>query len=156
MSDFLINSLPAEDVRLVYPLVREANAGIGLSAWVSYARRAVRCGPGGRSGIMTATRTASRFPSGMFCYRCHEDLALGQVVTADYFVAVDILDPRPVVGVMVAALEHLGSQLHCNAVRSVVHGHASTLSTCLEHAGHRLEACNFVKPITIANLAMPA
>jgi len=155
VSEFHVNSLQPDETRLVYPLVREAEPAVDLAAWLAYAKRAVRTGPGGRTGIMVATRSAQRFPSGLFCYRCHDDLALGHVVTADYFVAVDILDPRPVVTVMVGALESLGQQLHCQAVRSVVRSRADMLTGCLERAGHHLEATNFVKRLPHLAIALP-
>jgi hypothetical protein len=156
MVEFHVSSLQPDETRLVFPLVREAEPAVELAAWVAYARRAVRSGPGGRTGIMIATRAAQRFPSGLFCYRCHDDLVLGHVVTADYFVAVDILDPRPVVNVMVGALEALGHQLHCNAVRSVARSRPDLLSACLETAGHHLEATNFVKRLPRIAMAQPA
>ena len=156
MSGFQVSDLQPSESRLVYPLVREAEPAVDLTTWLAYARRAVKPGPGGRTGIMVATRDGHRFPSGLFCYRCQDDLAFGQIVTADTFVAVDILDPRPVVNVMVDALETLGARLGCHAVRSVVHTKSDVLSGCLEACGHRLDTRNFVKKLPHFMMAVGA
>jgi hypothetical protein len=144
MQEFHVHRLSSDDARIAYPLVREAEPDIDLESWLSFVRRTAKPAVI-RTGIMVATRTGQRFPCGLFCYRCHEDLALGPVVTADYFVAVDILDPTPVVGAMVRELESLGGRLNCAAVRSIVRHRGERLSHCLESSGHRLEAKNFVK-----------
>jgi hypothetical protein len=144
MHNFEVSRLAGEEARLVYPLIRESEPGVALDTWLSFVRRTASP-RARRTGIMVATRKSQRFPSGLFCYRCHEDLALGHVVTADYFVAVDILDPAPVVSAMVLALERLGVTLECHAVRSVVHRRADVLTDCLRTSGHRVEATNFVK-----------
>ena len=149
MQEFLCQPLYSEDARTAYPLVREAEPDVDLESWLSFVKRTAKPAAA-RTGIMVATRSGQRFPSGLFCYRCHEDLALGSVITADYFVAVDILDPTPVVGAMLRELETLGERLKCHAVRSVVHARAERLSFCLLDCGHRLEAKNFVKRLPAA------
>jgi hypothetical protein len=144
MHQFHVRRLVAEDARVAYPLVRSAEPAVPLDAWLGYVRRAAR--PASvRTGIMMATRDGQRFPSGLFCYRHHADLVLGSLVTADYFVAVDILDPAPVVGAMVRELEQLGERLGCDAVRSIVHNQADLMARHLERCGYRREATNFVK-----------
>jgi hypothetical protein len=146
MHNFDVSRLAGEEARLAYPLIRESEPGVALDTWLSFVRRTAHR-RARRTGIMVATRKNQRFPSGLFCYRCHEDLALGHVVTADYFVAVDILDPAPVISAMVLALEKLGAGLECHAVRSVVHRRANVLTACLRTSGHCVEATNFVKHI---------
>ena len=148
MQKFNVHPLAGDDARSAYPLVREMEPDVDLDSWLTYVRRMTKpaaC----RTGIMVATRAGQRFPSGLFCYRCHEDLALGSVVTADYFVAVDILDPTPVVGAMVRELEVLGERLKCDAVCSIVHSRAEKLGHCLETSGHQLEATNFIKRLPV-------
>jgi len=144
MQEFDVRRLAAEDARVAYPLLRSAEQAVPLEAWLGFVRRAVRPGTA-RTGIMIATRTGHRFPSGLFCYRHHADLLLGNLVTADYFVAIDILDPAPVVGAMVRALELLGERLGCDAVRSIVHTRADLMARILELYGHRRDTTNFVK-----------
>lgn len=147
MHRFDVSRLAGDEARLVYPLIRESEPGVTLETWLSFARRTAGKRMR-RTGILVATRAGQRFPSGLFCYRCHEDLALGQVVTADYFVAVDILDPAPVLDAMIRALEELGARFGFHAVRSVVHRRADLLNDCLLVSGHRVEATNFVKHLS--------
>jgi hypothetical protein len=152
MHDFMVSRLAGDEARLAYPLIREVEPGVPLETWLSFVRRTANP-HARRTGIMVATRKGQRFPCGLFCYRCHEDLRLGNVVTADYFVAVDMLDPTPVVDAMIDALESLGEQLLCHSVRTVAHRRADVLSGCLRTWGHRVEATNFVKHLEGETLA---
>jgi hypothetical protein len=144
MREFHVSPLPPADARIAYPLVRAWAPEVTLVAWLRFVKRALRPGDGS-SGIYVATPEGHRFPSGLFCYCRRRDLALGDVICADHFVAVDILDPGPVVDAMVLELEKLGARLVCTAVRSVVHGPEAALRDCLESRGHRQEAVNFLK-----------
>jgi hypothetical protein len=146
MHEFRVSRLAGDEARLAYPLIRESEPGVALETWLLYAKR-IAAPRATRTGIMVATRTGHRFPSGLFGYRCHADLALGAVITADYFVAIDILDPAPVVDAMIQALEQLGRRRACNAVRSVVHRRADVLTDCLRGSGHHMEATNFIKHV---------
>ncbi len=144
MSDFAITRLPPNDARLAYPLVRLVDPSVELAAWLAFARAA----RGKRRGIIVATRLGRPYPSGMFHYCFTRDLTLGRVVTADYFVALDILDPRPLANAMVAALEALARGLACDAVRSVVRDRTSLLADCLLANGHAPEASVYVKTLS--------
>jgi hypothetical protein len=144
MHQFHVHPLSGEDARSAYPLIREVEPEVALLTWLTFVRRVTRPGAG-RMGIMVATRAGQRFPSGLFCYRCHADLVLGTVVTADYFVAVDMLDPAPVVGAMVSELEVLGERLKCDAVCSIVHSRAEAFGGCLQASGHQMKAKRFIK-----------
>ena len=92
---------------------------------------------------MTVRREGRTFPCGLFCYRVADDLELGKVLTADHFVAVDLLDPCAVLGALVEELDILGKRLGCQAVRSLVHGGvhggAPPVAYGLYVAGHRPE-----------------
>jgi hypothetical protein len=148
MHKFHVHPLSGDDARSAYPLIREVEPELDLDSWLAFVRRVTRPGAD-RMGIIVATRAGQRFPSGLFCYRCHDDLALGTVVTADYFVAVDILDPTPVVGAMVSELEVLGERLKCDAVCSIVHNRAETFGHCLRTSGHQMKAKRFVKRLAL-------
>ncbi|HTZ71430.1 MAG TPA: hypothetical protein VMB71_12320 [Acetobacteraceae bacterium] len=144
MQEFQVAPLRPAEARLVYPLVQASEPAVTLESWLAFVRR-ITHRRADRVGIMAATRAGQRFPCGIFCYRCHEDLALGPVVTADYFVAVDILDPKPVVRAMVRELESLGERLQCQAVRSVIHANEDEVATCLRRSAHQVATTNFVK-----------
>ena len=74
-------------------------------------------------------------------------LGQGKVLIAEYFVAVDLLDPKAVLEALVAELDALGHRLDCNAVRSVVHGGEPEVAGGLVAAGHAPEASLLLKAL---------
>jgi hypothetical protein len=146
MPAFTVRALAPDEIRSVFPLIREAMPGIGLTAWTDFARRLT-----GRrlsnAGIMAAWREGRPFPCGLFCYRVDTTLGQGRVLIAEYFVTVDLLDPKAVLDALVAELDALGRRLACNAVRSVVHGGEPGLAGGLAAAGHAPEASLLLKAL---------
>ena len=121
MPAFTVRALEQDETRSVYPLIREAMPAIDLQAWTDFSRRLTGRRQG-HAGIMAAWREGRSFPCGLFCYRVDKPLGQGKVLIAEYFVAVDLLDPKGVLDALVGELDTLGQRLGCNAVRSVVHG----------------------------------
>jgi hypothetical protein len=139
MGDFIIEALSREQIAAVYPLIREAVPALSLTQWLRYARPLTGARRTGQSGIVVARREGRAYPCGMFCYRVDVDLALGKVLVADHFVAVDLLDPGAVVAALVDELDVLAHRLECRAVRSLVHGGVREVADSLDAAGHRPE-----------------
>ncbi len=119
---------------------------IDLQAWTDFARRLTGRRPG-HAGIMGAWREGRSFPCGLFCYRVDKTLGQGKVLIAEYFVAVDLLDPKGVLEALVGELDTLGQRLGCNAVRSVVHGGEPEVAGGLVAAGHAPEASLLLKAL---------
>jgi hypothetical protein len=134
MTAFIVEPLPRDQVRAVYPLIREAIPGLGLNAWLRFAQSAAGARRAGQSGIIVARRAGHDFPSGLFCYRVEPNPVLGKILVAEHFVAVDLLHPDDVLAALVAELDVLGEQLGCKAVRSIVHG--AEIEGGLAQAGH--------------------
>jgi hypothetical protein len=134
MTSFSVEPLARDQVRAVYPLIREAIPGLGLTAWLRFAHKAIATRRAGQAGIIVARRKSHDFPSGLFCYRVDPDPALGKILVAEHFVAVDLLHPDDVLAALVAELDALGERLGCKAVRSIVHGEA--IEGGLASAGH--------------------
>ncbi len=147
MADFIIDGLSRDQVRSVYPLIREAVPTLDLPSWLRFARQLTGSRRVGHCGIIVARREGRTFPCGLFCYRVAEDLKLGKTLVADHFVAVDLLDPGAVVAALVEELEGLAKRLGCQAVRSVVHGGASEVADELRAAGHQPEASLLLKEL---------
>lgn len=143
MTGFSVGPLDARDARAVFPLIREASPAVALPRWLSYVRQVTSGRLAGQAGIVVARRVGRPYPCGLFCYRVENDLERGRVLTADHFVAVDLLDPAAVLDALVAELEALGARLGCSAVRGVVHGTQTDLAGGLSAAGHALEASLF-------------
>ena len=139
MAEFIIGVLSRDDIRAVYPLVREAVPTLDLATWLRFARQLTGPRRGEQCGIVAARREGRAFPCGLFCYRVEDDLKLGKVLVADHFVAVDLLDPAAVVAALVEELDDLARRQGCKAVRSLVHGGVPDVVDSLDAAGHRLE-----------------
>jgi hypothetical protein len=144
MADFIIEVLSREQIRSVYPLVREAFPTLDLSAWLRFARQLTGPRRGGPCGIVAARREGRAFPCGLFCYRVDDDLKLGKVLVADHFVAVDLLDPAAVLVALVEELDNLAKRQGCQAVRSLVHGGAPEVEGGLYAAGHQPEGASLL------------
>jgi hypothetical protein len=139
MADFEIEELTRDQIRSVYPLIREAVPTLDLPTWLRFARQLAGPRRGSQGGIIAARRAGRVFPSGLFCYRVEDDLKLGKVLSADHFVAVDLLDPGAVLAALVEELDGLAKRLGCKAVRSLVHGGEPSVKDDLYAAGHRPE-----------------
>jgi hypothetical protein len=144
MPDFEIEELTRDQIRSVYPLIREAVPTLDLPTWLRFARQLTGPRRGGQGGIIAARRAGRIFPSGLFCYRVEDDLKLGKVLTADHFVAVDLLAPGAVLAALVEELDGLAKRLGCKAVRSLVHGGAPSVEDGLYAAGHRPEGASLL------------
>jgi hypothetical protein len=149
MSTFTVELLQSDQLRSVFPLIREAVPNLTLSEWLRFARQLTAPRRINQSGIMAARRVGRDYPCGLFCYRVYQDLERGKVLGAEHFVAVDLLDPAAVLTALVAELEGLGQRLGCNAVRSIVHGAQSDVSDGLEAAGHAPEAHLLLKSLPV-------
>ncbi len=136
MADFTVESLRPDQIRAVYPLIREATPTVALPEWVRFARMLTGPRRAGSAGIVAARRAGRDFPCGLFCYRVEQDLECGKVLMAEHFVAVDLLDPAAVVAALVGELEGLGQRLGCSVVRSLVHCAEAELTGGLAAAGH--------------------
>jgi hypothetical protein len=144
MGDFITEVLSRDQIRAVYPLVREAFPTLDLSGWLRFARQLTGPRRSGQCGIIAARREGRAFPCGLFCYRVETDLKLGRVLVADHFVAVDLLDPAAVLVALVDELDGLAKRLGCQAVRSLVHGGAPEVEDGLHAAGHRPEGASLL------------
>jgi hypothetical protein len=151
MSGFTIGPLSPDQIHTVYPLIREAVPTLDLAGWIRFARQLIRPRRDVQGGIITIRRDGRDFPCGLFCYRVEEDLKLGRVLTADHFVAVDLLDPAAVLAALVAEIDALGKRLNCCAVRGVVHGGSAELAGGLAAAGHQPEASLLLKRLMRAS-----
>ncbi len=143
MTGFTVGPMDTKDARAVFPLIREAIPTLDLSGWLRFVRQVTASRLAAQAGIVIARRVGRPFPCGLFCYRVEQDLERGKVLTADHFVAVDLLDPAAVLDALVHELETLGARLGCSAVRGIVHGRQAALAGELSAAGHALEASLF-------------
>jgi hypothetical protein len=148
MEDFKIYPLTPADVPATCPLIRQVVPTLDLAHWSRFARRFADPKRTAQHGILVARGSLRPFPTGLFCYRREPDLPNGYVLFADHFVAIDLLDPQPIIDAMVAELDALAARLGCHAIRSVVHNDASRVSAGLSAAGHKPEGATLCKQLT--------
>lgn len=147
MSEFRCQALQPPQAATVFPLVREVLPGLDLKAWLRFARNAARRSQSAQSGIVVAYRDQRVFPCGMFTWRREADLAHGPLLVAEHFIAVDVLDPEPVMAALVEALDRLAVQLGCAAIRSVLPGEGALAGANLRAAGHRAQGATLLKKL---------
>ena len=145
MPGISITPLVAAEIDIAFPLARAAVPGLDAASWRAHARAALSAARQGRGGIMVARRAGRPHPCGLVCYRRERELGRGAVLTASHFVALDILDPGPVLAALVAALEALARELGCGAVRATVAPGNREVGVVLQAAGHRPEGETLVK-----------
>jgi hypothetical protein len=147
MPDIAVEMLAPDQIRSVFPLIRQVVPTLDLAAWLRFARPLVNPRRAELGGNVVARRLPRRFPSRLFCYRRESDLAHGKVLLAEHFVALDLLDPDAVLAALLAELDALGRRLGCDVVRSAVHGSAPEVTGRLTAASHQPEAALLFKPV---------
>ncbi len=155
MVDVVVAPLSGADVRVVYPLMREAEPTLSLAAWLSYAQRVAALRQSRREGILVACRAGRTLPCGAVCYRRDHDLRYGWCLTAEHFIAVDLLDPRVVLMALLAELEVVAVKLGCTAIRSILHGGRDDLTEDLLLAGHVSDGVTLRKTISREGVSRP-
>ncbi len=135
MLGFTSHIVTPDQVRAVYPLVREAVPSLTLKAWVSFARPLTNPRRAAQVGIVAVRRIPRPLPCGLFLYRRETDLAQGTILATEYFVAVDVLDPAPVVLALAHEMDSLAQRLGCAAIRALVRDHAHSVAAGLRAAG---------------------
>lgn len=156
MPELIIEPLRPDQIRLLYPLLREQETSVELDAWISFARRVISNPKRMSEGIIVASWAPRKFPCGMVCYRRDNDMELGAVLTAEHFIAVDLLNSSRVLTAMAVELDRIAADLGCAAVRSIIHSEDGELIGRLTDAGHRPQALAFFKKLKNAEPDSPA
>jgi hypothetical protein len=147
LQNFIVQPLARHQIGATYPLIREALPDLDLAAWMRLARRLTDPRRATQSGILVVRRDVRRYPCGLFHYHKEQDLQYGQVLVANHFVALDLLDQRPVAMALADALERLALTLECKAIRSVLHAGSADMARELTLAGHTLEGATLCKTL---------
>lgn len=147
--------LAPDQAGTVFPLLREAIPGLSLAVWLRFARRVTGPRRAGQSGIMVVRRAPRPMPCGLFIWRRDDDLAHGAVLVAEHLVAIDLLDPEPVMAALVGELEALAPRLGCGGIRTMVIKADAPLAARLLAAGHAKEGAAMWKPVATRSDAPP-
>jgi len=135
-TSFICENLSPDEVGTVFPLLREAIPGLSLQAWLRHAKRLAHPGRARQCGIMAVRRHPRPMPCGLFIYHRTPDLQHGSVLVAEHLVAIDLLDPEPVMQVLVQELDALAQRLGCGGIRTVVISADAPIANRLRAAGH--------------------
>jgi hypothetical protein len=119
MPEFTCHHLLPGEAATAFPLMREAVPGLLLKTWLRFARRVNKPPRPAQCGIIVAQRRARPMPCGLFVYRREDDLAHGPTLVAEHLVALDLLDPAPVMRALIGELESLAEEVGCSAVRAI-------------------------------------
>jgi hypothetical protein len=147
MSAFTFQNLLPEQAATVFPLVREAVPGLDLRTWLRFAKKVTDPRRASRTGIIVVQRRARPMPCGLFVYHRDHDLAHGPILVVEHFVAMDMLDPGPVMRALIDGLDTLAGRLGCAAIRAMVLGQTSLVAAGLREAGHRPEGATLWKQL---------
>jgi hypothetical protein len=143
----IVERLRPEDIRTVYPLMREAAPSLSMPNWLNYARRLLRDAASPKKGILVARRRNLQHPSGAVCYRQERHIAYGDMLTAEHFIALDLLYPEDVLAALLAELDKIALLLGCSAIRSIVHGRRPETIDDLKSAGHHIDGVTLTKHV---------
>jgi len=133
----IVRPMPPNEAPLAFPLMREIAPSLTLAAWLRQSKRLTSARVRSHFGVMTAIRLGRPFPIGLLCYRRHTDVVRGQVLTAEYVVSMELLDQRPVVMAMVAALEARARELGCTGTFAIIPKVSGDVSLALQDGGHK-------------------
>lgn len=142
---FTTEEIRPADIRPAYALMRSAVPSLTLAAWTRFARRAAAPRKAGSSGILVV-RGARAYPVGLVCWQVADGLDGSATLRADEFVALELLEARPITAALVRGLETLAGRLGCNEVESVLHGADATVPAWFEREGYRHAGTVYRKP----------
>ena len=131
----------------VFPLLREAIPGLSLPGWLRFARRVSAPRRSLQSGIVVVRRAPRPMPCGLFIWRRDDDLEHGAVLVAEHLVAIDLLDPKPVMDALVRELEALAKRLGCGGVRTMMIQPDAPVAAQLLAAGHAKDGAAMWKQV---------
>ena len=101
-----------EGLRAAFALIRLTHPDVDLRSWLRFAAPRRK-----RHGVVTVRHRAQPYPCGVCCFSRDRDLRLGEVLTAQHLVALDLLDPAPLLSALLDELESLAARLGCAAMR---------------------------------------
>lgn len=145
-TDVMVEPIQIGDIRPLFPLIQAVEPGLQLPQWLGYARRMAKGRRSrAREGIVVARRRGLMMPCGAVCYRLDRDLRHGTLLTAEHFIAMDLLYPQQVRAALSRALEVMAVELGCVIIRSIVSEGDIEVVEELRLAGHSEEGRTLTK-----------
>jgi len=139
-------ALGAEQIPVVFPLVREAMPEIDLSQWRRFAHPLVDGLAPSSSGIV-GLRNAAGYACGLLTFRVERALRHGAALAIDLFVALDLVNDEQATFALLEAAEIKARALGCAALHIRADPAQRTLVERLVATGHRQEASLFWRQV---------
>lgn len=142
---FVIRPLTADRVEQAFPVVQSALRALPLARWRAYARRLAKS----RSAGVLAAFDEQGYIAGLFSFEVDRDLRHGRVLRVRHLVAVDLIDPGPVLGALLQAIEETAVQRRCDRIliAQAPRTHDRSLDRLLAGHGYGMETVVFGKPV---------
>ncbi len=151
MRQLRIRPLTAERIAQAFPLVQMSLPQVTLDAWCDFAAALVAQGASAATGIILVVGERDTI-AGLCSYRVDHDLVHGRLLSAEHFLAFDLLDRRAVARALAEGLEGLARQHQCTAIHTQLprRGDAAPdrgggLLDVLSTLGHRVEYIGMCK-----------
>ncbi len=153
---FIVRHLSGDKIPQAFAVFQTVSGACTLDRWRSYAGSrletlgAVRDGGAG----IVSVENERGYIHGLFAYRVDLDPRCGRVLDCDNLIALHLVNPRPVLGTLMQAMETLARERRCEALHVRV-GHTdpagqsprSTQVDSLEQAGLALESIALCKKL---------
>ena len=143
--------LTGERIAQAFPLVQTSLPQVTLDAWRDFAEALVSHRNGAAAGII-AVLGERDYIAGLCSYRIGHDLVHGRLLSAEHFLAFDLLDRRAVAHALAEGIEGLARAHHCTAIHTHLPrmGDADPergggLQDVLSTRGHRIESIGMCK-----------
>lgn len=148
MRSLTIEPLSADRIDQAYPLIQMVRPSLSFDGWRTHAGRLLARGD---SGILVLSDPRGLI-LGLVCWQVTEDANHGRTLTAEDFVALDIVDPHRVAEVLADALEATAREVGCEAVHTNVAcvggAGAGRLVERLRGLGHHMESFRLCKQLS--------
>ncbi|MFD2264984.1 hypothetical protein ACFSM5_18920 [Lacibacterium aquatile] len=143
MRSFVAIPLTPTDIDAAFPLIQNLWPDQSLQEWRQFASQRLGSLEGGILGL----RGESGHLNGLAIWRRANDLDHGPVLTVDYLVALDLVEPEKVAGALVDGLEMLARGAGVRAVQVTLPPTESVLLRPFLAAGHHLEGVKLCKAV---------
>jgi hypothetical protein len=116
MPDYIVEALSRMAISDAFPMMHLVMPKLDLQSWQRFARFTLHTSRNRPAGILIVRRSARRHICGLVCYRLAVDPTYGRIIQACHLTGIDILNPRPIVLLL---LQHLGVLARSNGCTTV-------------------------------------
>ena len=143
---YRVRSLDSEGLRQAFSLVQAVHPRLSLERWRRFARpnveRRRRAAQGPRRGILSLEDQRGCILA-LFAFRVEPDLIHGCLLHCEYLAAVDLLNPRQALRVLIEAIRQRARLTGCGAIRVATPRTLAALADELSLSGFAGDGVNY-------------